>query len=154
MHDPTHHALFTLFFTNTIRMKAWLATVVVVLAIMQVLTALRLYGKVNIPREAPAWLGDVHRLSGTLAFVVSLPVAYHCLWSLGFQSDLGDGRTFIHSLLGCLFYGAFAAKVTVVRSKNLPDWALPAIGGTVFVILVGLWLTSSLWFFRNVGTGI
>jgi len=154
VHDPTQHALFTLFFTNTIRMKAWLATAVIVLAVVQILLALRLYGKVSVPRHAPAWLGDFHRLTGTLAFIVSLPVAFHCLWSLGFQSHLGDGRTFIHSLLGCVFYGAFATKIIVVRSKNLPDWALPAVGGTVFATMVGLWLTSSLWFFRTVGTGI
>jgi hypothetical protein len=31
---------------------------------------------------------------------------------------------------------------------------LPLAGGTLFAILLGLWLTSSLWFFRNVGVGI
>jgi len=154
VHDPTQHALFTLFFTNTIHMKAWLATVVVVLAGVQILSALRLYGKIHIPRKAPSWLGDFHRLTGTLAFIVSLPVAFHCLWSLGFRSDLANTRTLLHSVLGCAFYGAIAAKVIVVRSPKLPDWALPVVGGTVFAILVGLWLTSSLWFFRTVGTGI
>jgi hypothetical protein len=154
VHDPTQHALFTLFFTNTIRMKAWLATVVVVLAVVQILSALRLYGKIKVPRRAPSWLGDFHRLMGTLAFIVSIPVAFHCLWSLGFKSDLGNARTVIHSVLGCAFYGAIATKVIVVRSPKLPDRVLPVVGGTVFAILVGLWLSSSLWFFRTVGTGI
>ena len=58
-----------------------------VLALVQLLTALRLYGKLRIPRKVPAWLGDVHRLSGTLALLFSLPVAYHCLWALGFERD-------------------------------------------------------------------
>jgi hypothetical protein len=32
----------------------------------------------------------------------------------------------------------------------VPGWALPAVGGLVFSVLVGLWLTAALWFFANV----
>src|SRR5436309_10319932 len=71
VHDPTGHALFTLFFTATINLKVWFATVAYSLAIVQLLTALRLYGKVRIPHDAPPWLGDLHRLTGTLAFLAS-----------------------------------------------------------------------------------
>jgi hypothetical protein len=151
VHDPTGHALFTLFFTNTLSMKAWLATVAAVLGIVQVLTALRLYGRVRWPASPPAWLGDAHRLSGTLAFTVSLPVAYHCLWALGFKAHPSQPRVFAHSLLGCAFYGAFAAKVIIVRSKGLPNWALPVAGALLFSVLVAVWATSALWFFTHVG---
>jgi hypothetical protein len=151
VHDPTGHALFTLFFSKTINMKAWLATVAVLFAIVQVATALRLYGRLNWPRTAPPWLGDLHRLSGTLAFAFSVPVAFHCLWSLGFKAHFSQTRVFLHSLLGCCFYGAFAAKVIVVRSKGLPGWALPVVGGLVFSVLVAVWCTSSLWFFSHNG---
>ena len=51
-----------------------------------------------------------------------------------------------HSLLGCLFYGAFATKVVVVRSHGLPGIALPLAGGVLFTILIATWLTSGLWF--------
>jgi hypothetical protein len=151
VHDPTGHALFTLFFTRTLNLKAWFATVAVVLAFLQVLTALRIYGKIKIPARAPTWLGDFHRLSGTLAFLFSLPVAFHCLWSLGFNPRSSQTRVFVHSLLGCAFYGAFAAKMVIVRSKEMPAWALPVAGGVVFTALAGIWLTSSLWFFTNFG---
>ena len=151
VHDPTGHALFTLFFTNTLSMKAWLATVAVALGIVQVLSALWLYGRVPWKASVPAWLGDAHRLTGTLAFVFSLPVAFHCLWSLGFQAHWSQTRVFAHSLLGCAFYGAFAAKVIIVRSKGLPGWALPVAGALVFSVLVAVWCTSSLWFFTHVG---
>jgi len=154
VHDATHHTLFTLIFTDTIHMKVWLATLAVVLAVVQLLTAMRLYGRIHVPRTVPAWLGDFHRLSGTLVFIVTLPVAFHCLWSLGFQSDLGQTRTLVHSVLGCLFYGAFAAKVISVRSHQLPSWVLPVVGAVTFTTLVGIWLTSSLWFFNHVGTGL
>src|SRR4051812_7583925 len=69
VHDPTGQALFTLFFSATLNMKAWLASVVFALALFQLASAARLYGKISVPRHVPSWLGQAHRLSGTLAFL-------------------------------------------------------------------------------------
>jgi hypothetical protein len=149
VHDPTGQTIFTLFFTATLNMKAWLATVAAALGLFQLFSALRIFGKINVPKTMPPWWGTAHRISGTAAFLISLPVAYHCLWSLGFQ-DI-DSRRLIHSVAGCFFYGAFATKIIVVRSKNLPGWALPVVGGTLFTVLMVLWLTSSFWFFTTIG---
>lgn len=146
-HDPTGETPYQLFFTSTLNFKVWFATAAVLFAVVQLVTALRMYGKLGSGRQ-PSWLGDLHRLSGTLAFLVSLPVAYHCLWSLGFQST--DTRVLVHSLLGCAFYGAFVAKVLAVRTKGQLPWVLPVLGGLTFTVLVGVWLTSSLWFFTTV----
>ena len=57
----------------------------------------------------------------------------------------------LHSLLGCAFYGAFATKVTIVRSKGMPALALPIMGGLLFAILVALWYTSAFWFIDQTG---
>jgi hypothetical protein len=146
-HTPTGEKPYVLFFTDTIQLKVWFATAAVILAVVQVLLAMRIYGKLDWPKKAPPWLGDAHRLTGTLAFLLSLPVAYHCLWSLGFQS--GTTRVLLHSIVGCIFYGAFVTKVLSVRAHNLPDWVLPVIGGLVFAALVVVFLTSSLWFFTS-----
>lgn len=150
VHDPSGDTVATLFFKNQVTMKAWLATAAALLVLVQITSALRLYGKIG-SGSTPPWLGEVHRLSGTVAFIVNLPVAYHCLWSIGFSSDAGFNRAFVHSLGGCLFYGAFAAKVLVVRMKGLPGWALPLAGALVFTGLVGAWLTSTFWFFDTQG---
>jgi hypothetical protein len=53
--------------------------------------------------------------------------------------------------LGCAFYGAFAAKVIVVRSKRLPGWALPVVGGLLLTTVVGAGLTSAIWYFAAIG---
>lgn len=151
VHDPAGQQTVTAFFGSTLSFKAWMATVVLVFALVQLFTALRMWGKVSYPRRMPRWFGQLHRLSGTLAFLASLPVAYHCLWSIGFEPDFTQARRFAHSLLGCFFYGAFVVKVFAVRSHALRNWVLPAIGGTVFTSLVLIWLTSSLWFFTTVG---
>lgn len=150
-HTPTNEAPYRLFFSSTINLKVWFATAVVVLAVVQVLLGLRLYGRINVPREAPPWLGDAHRLTGTLAFVISLPVAYQCLWALGFQST--DTRVLVHSIAGCFFYGIFVVKVLAVRVRGLPGWLIPVVGGLTFAALVTIFVTSSLWFFTSRPSG-
>src|SRR3954469_20162322 len=72
VHDPSQRLVFTLFFSSTIAMKVWLRTVAVGFAVVQVSTALWVYGK--LPWKPPSWAGDLHRVSGRLAFVISLPV--------------------------------------------------------------------------------
>ncbi|HSO94981.1 MAG TPA: DUF6529 family protein [Acidimicrobiia bacterium] len=146
-HTPTHEKPYTLFFSGTIQLKVWLATAALALAIVQLLLAARLYGKLPIPRRAPTWLADAHRLVGITVFLLTLPVAYQCLWALGFQS--GSTRVLVHGILGCVFYGVFVMKVLGVRVEGLPGWVLPVAGGLVFAVLVGLFLTSSLWFFTS-----
>jgi Family of unknown function (DUF6529) len=147
VHDPSQELVFTLFFSSTISMKVWFATLAVAFAVVQVTTALWVYGKLGV--SAPDWAGTVHRISGRLAFLSTLPVAYHCLWSLGFQDT--DTRVLAHSILGCAFYGAFATKVTIVRSRGLPGWALPVAGGLTFAVLVAAWYTSAVWFIGDQG---
>ena len=143
VHDPASDLSITLGFKDTITMKVWLASIAVLFALAQLFSALWMYGRLPL-RDAPAWIGSAHRISGRLAFLFSLPVAYHCLYQLAFQDT--TTRVLAHSLLGCLFYGAFAAKVTVVRSHNLPGVALPVAGGLVFTMLVAVWLTSGFWY--------
>ena len=88
-------------------------------------------------------------MSGRLAFLLSLPVAYHCLYQLAFQDT--STRVLLHSIFGCAFYGAFAVKVVIVRSRALPGIALPPVGGALFSVLVATWITSGLWFVTENG---
>lgn len=147
-HDPADDLAITLGFQTTIAMKIWFATGAAFFALVQVTSALWMYGKLPLGR-APAATGSVHRISGRLAFLLTIPVAYHCLYQLGFQDN--STRALAHSLLGCLFYGAFAAKIVVVRSQGLPGMALPVAGGVTFTMLVGAWLTSGLWYINATG---
>jgi hypothetical protein len=76
-------------------------------------------------------------------FLLSLPIAYHCIVAYGVQ--LTSVRIALHSLAGCFFFGAFAAKVIIVRSKHLPGWALPLAGGTLITLVAILWYTAALY---------
>ncbi|MGV9303531.1 MULTISPECIES: DUF6529 family protein [unclassified Nonomuraea] len=144
LHTPTGYAVGPAGFSGALAMKSWLTTGVFLLAIVQVVSALSMWGKLGV--SIPAW---VHRWSGRLAFVLSVPVAFHCLYALGLQFDAP--RVLVHSLLGCFFYGVFVAKMLALPRRGLPGWSLPVLGGTAFAALVGLWLTSSFWFFTAVG---
>jgi hypothetical protein len=148
LHTPTGIAVNVAGFSGPLEAKVWLATGALLFALVQLFSALLMYGKLP-GLSAPPWTGVVHRWSGRAAFLLAIPVAVHCLYAIGFQTF--TPRVFIHSLLGTLFFGAFTVKMLALRRDNLPGWALPLLGGAVFSVLVGLWWTSSLWFFQNFG---
>jgi hypothetical protein len=143
--------LVTTVFSSTIAAKAWLATAVIVLALVQVTTAARIYGRLRFLPVRGRVVSTIHRWSGRSAFVVSLPVFFHCVTILGFQTP--DARVAAHSVAGTFLYGVFAAKILIVRDRALPGWVLPVAGGTLASVLVVLWATSSLWYFTNVRFG-
>lgn len=148
LHTPTGIAVSVAGFSSPLTVKVWLASAAALFALLQLFTALVMYGKVPGVR-APSWIGAVHRWPGRIAFLLTIPVAVHCLYAFGFQSY--DTRTLIHSLLGCLFFGVFTVKMLVLTKRGLAGWILPVAGGLVFTTLIALWLTSSLWFFTTVG---
>jgi len=144
-HDPRGKGYFRLFFSDPVHLKAGFATAAVVLACFQLFSAAWIFRK--LPWARPRWIGRAHRWSGRLAFLFTLPVAYHCIFKLGFQTP--DGRVIAHSLLGCAVYGAFAAKITIVRMHRFPRWVLPTAGGLLFAVLIGVWYTSAVWLYGH-----
>ena len=143
VHDPTHEQPYTLFFTEhdpaegVVRDRRGRARRRAGPARRCASTT-----RSRCRARAPSWLGDAHRLVGTLAFVLTPPGRLPVPLGLGFQST--DTRVLVHSILGCFFYGIFTVKVLAVRVHGLPDSTLPVVGGLVFAVLVGVWLTSSV----------
>ncbi len=149
VHQAAGRPLFTLGFSGMLQMKTWLSTAAVVLILVQLTTALWMWGRLPGAGSAPDWVAPTHRWSGSVAFVLTVPVAFHCLWALGFANT--DARVLVHGLAGCVFYGAYAAKMLGLRLRGMPGWLLPVLGGTVFTALMLAWLTSALWFFTRSG---
>jgi Ca2+/Na+ antiporter len=141
---------FSLFGANpidAIRRKSLLATIVLIAAGVQVLLALWIYRKLPLAGAAPRPVRLGHRVLGAAIFLLTVPIAIHCLIAYGVRFD--TARRAVHSLAGCFFYGAFTAKVLIVRSKRLPGWVLPVAGGTLAVLIVVLWYTSALYYYHN-----
>jgi hypothetical protein len=150
IHEPTLAGTTTLGYQTVLEMKTAVALVIAPLVVLQLLGALWMYGKLGI--RAPSWVGPAHRATGAVALVLSLFVAYHCLWSLGLEvGQLPSGepvstRAFVHGLLGCAVMGAIVVKVVAVRSRRAPGWFLPVAGGVLFSLLVLALLTSAAWY--------
>lgn len=155
VHDPTLAGTTTLGFRTVIDMKVVLSVVIGVLAVVQLVGALWIYGRLGL--GAPSWLGVAHRASGGVAVVLTVFVAYHCLWALGLESGTSANgepmatRTLVHGLLGCAVIGAVVVKVVAVRSRRAPGWFLPVAGGLLFALLIGVVMTSAVWYVGAVG---
>jgi hypothetical protein len=147
LHNPTGIAVNVAGFSSPLTAKTWLATGATIAAVIQVITALIMYGKIKV--QAPPWIGGLHRWSGRIAFLLAVPVAVHCLYALGYQTY--STRVLIHSLLGCLFFGAFTVKMLILPKKDMPGWLLPTLGGLAFVALTGIWFSSAYWYFSTFG---
>jgi hypothetical protein len=146
LHHPTGFAIDIAGFSSPLYAKAWLTTTALAFAVVQLATAYRMR------RPAAAWVTAVHRWSGRIAILLTVPVIIHCIYALGFQSY--SLRVLVHSVLGCLFYGAFVAKMLslgLVNRETMPRWLMPALGGAVLLSLIGLWATSALWLFTTKG---
>ena len=148
VHQPDYSAsFFGQVGLGALALKSWLATAVLGLAGMQVLLALWLYGKLPFAPAPARWAGAAHRLTGIVLIAVTIPVAMHCLIAYGVR--LSPLRVAVHSLAGCFLYGAYAAKVLLVRSRRLPPWVLPVAGGTLVTLVIILWYTAALWYFHG-----
>ena len=145
VHPGNGAALTTLGFSGMLQMKAWLTTAATVLVVVQVTSALAMWGRLPGVRDPRPWVSGLHRWTGTVAFVLTLPVVFHCVWSLGFEDD--STRVLLHSLAGCVFYGVFAAKMLALRLPGLPSVTVPLLGGLLAAVLVVVWFSSAFWFF-------
>ena len=100
---------------------------------VQVGSSLVMYGKVR-GVTAPSWISGLHRWSGRIAFIFTVPVVVHCVYALGFQTF--NARVLLHSIAGCLFFGAFTVKMLALTRRGMPGWVLPVLGGLAFAPLL------------------
>lgn len=142
-HPGDEAPLFTLWFGSMVEAKTFLATGAAALVVVQLASAVAMY------RGGPGWVSWLHRWSGVAAFALMLPVAFACVWSLGFEDD--SPRVLVHSVAGCALFGVFTVKMLALRVRALPGWVLPVLGGLVAALLALVWSTSGLWYLFEEG---
>lgn len=142
-HAATGVAPIRLGFSIPGQMKVWFTRVAVILACIQLVSGLRINGRIRVPHRIPGWFRIAHRTSGGIAVLLAALVAYDCVAAFGFH--VGPARVVLHGVVGFVFFGAFAAKVVSVQRHRHPSWLIPAIGVTLFLTLSLLWLTSLGW---------
>jgi len=140
---------FDLFFSDPIHLKAWFATAAALLACFQLFTAAWIFRK--LARE-----GAVGQRRSSLVGPPRVRLHPSGRLPLHLQARLSKrhSRVLLHSLLGSAFFGAYAAKVLIIRMRRYPVWVIPTAGGLLFTTLIVVWYTSALWFFQIVGESI
>jgi hypothetical protein len=90
----------------------------------------------------------VHRAVGGVAILLTLVIAYRCASTYGVQTGI-SARVAVHSVAGCVLFGAIVAKLVIVRLGRFRGWVVPLAGGTLVVLVAVLWYTSALWYFND-----
>lgn len=122
---------------NVAEVKVVLATVVVALAVYQVLLAATAYGWLKPPFLSAASASWAHRASGDAILVLTVVVAATCISFYGF----GEGGA--HTVAGCVLLGLIGTKVLAVRLGGSLGRLLPVLGVSVLVAFAVTWLTSA-----------
>lgn len=122
---------------NVTEVKVVLATVVLGLAVYQLVLAAVAYGWLRLPfleAHSASW---THRASGDAIVVLTILVATACLGFYGFE----EGGA--HAVFGCALLGAIALKVLVVRAGGRLSRLLPVLGVAVLALFGLTWLTPA-----------
>jgi hypothetical protein len=130
---------------NVTEVKVVLASVVVALAVYQVILIAVGYGKLRLPFLSGRAASFTHRSMGDAIVAVTLIVAVMCLAYFGFEDgeDDEETRAVLHVIAASSLLGVLTLKVIVVRWWHSLGRHLPALGITVFTLFVLTWLTSA-----------
>jgi hypothetical protein len=121
------------------------ASVAFVLAVLNLLIMLQLYGKIRLFSGAPQFLARWHRRQGDVILVLFVLIAYNCV-TRGYV-DPDSPRVLAHAVLGSLTLAVITLKfVTVNWIPRLME-RIAIIGASLFVATTGTIFTSALWYF-------
>jgi hypothetical protein len=122
---------------NVTEVKVVLATVVIALAVYQLVLATVSYGKVRLRFLGAGPATWVHRATGQTLLVLAVLVAIACIAYYGWE----EGGA--HAIFGTLVLAVLALKVLAVRIGGSSSPLLPWLGIALFGLLAATWLTSA-----------
>jgi hypothetical protein len=122
---------------NPTEVKVVLASVVLALAVYQLVLIAIGYGKVRPPFLHGEPAAKAHRASGDTIATLLVVVSVLCVGYFGFE----DGG--LHAVSGGLLLLVLGLKVLVLRRWHSLGRYLPAFGLTVFVLLAVTWASSA-----------
>ena len=132
---------------DVILLKALGTSLAFVLAVLNLLIMLQLYGKIRLFPWAPESLAWWHRRQGDVILVLFVLIAYHCV-RYGYI-DPASRRVLGHSILGSLTMAVIALKFLTVRWIPRLMERIAIIGASLFLATTGTVLTSALWYFAT-----
>jgi plastocyanin len=129
---------------DVIEPKAILASLVVVVAVLQVTTMSIIYGWLPGSESLRRALTPYHQWQGRFVFTIVVIVAALCLITWGPSSN--STRALVHSILGFTVLFALLAKVVVIRFVPALSRLLPVFGGALLASFVAIWFLTSYWY--------
>ena len=134
---------------NVSQVKVVLASVVIALAVYQLVLIAVGYGKIKVPFLKPKPASFTHRTVGDSIATLVFVIAFMCLAYFGIDDgieharDEESGRAAVHVVAALLLLGVLAFKIAVVRWWHSLGRFLPILGLSVFGLLLVTWLTSA-----------
>ena len=122
---------------NPTEVKVVLASVATALAVYQLVLISVVYRKLRpsfLDAGPAAW---THRASGDTIAVLLIVVAIMCLSYFGLEDNA------FHAVTGFLLLVVLAVKVVVIRWWHAAGRFLPALGLSVFLLLVATWASTA-----------
>jgi hypothetical protein len=133
---------------SLLMLKSILTTVVVVVAVGQAISGLRLRGRLmGLPLPARAWR-LWHRLGGDAVLLLTLGVAFICITHLPFSTY--SLRVPVHAALGTLAAAILIVKVIIARRFRRFLGRAGVYGAAAGFSLLGCFAASALWYFALV----
>jgi plastocyanin len=136
---------------DVIELKVWVATLVLALAAVQLVSMVVVYGWVPFPERYRGPLAVFHRWDGRVTVFVAAVIAVLCIIDPGPQSS--PDRRQLHTIFGSLVVVLVLAKVTVIHAVPKAGPLIPVLGVVLAASFAMLWYTSSYAFWFGSGSG-
>jgi len=133
---------------SLLMLKSILTTVIIVLALGQALSGLRMTGRLQRWPLPVKKLRIGHRLVGDAALLLTLSVTLICVTHLSYGAY--SLRVPLHAALGTLAAVTLLLKVVVARRFRRYLRYARVLGGVAGFSLLGCFWASALWYFRLV----
>ena len=133
---------------SLLMLKSLLTTVVLILAVGQAVSGLRLRGRFKrlpLPlRPLRIW----HRLVGDVALLLTLSIAFICVMHLPYSAY--SLRVPLHAALGTLAALVMLVKVLIARRCRTYLRRMTVLGSVVGFSILGCFAASAFWYFSLV----
>lgn len=127
---------------NLLMWKVVVATIVFLLAGVQVMLAARLWPVTTFPRISQSTASAMHRWVGRVTLVLAVVVAISCI--AGPAGPVTPMRVLWHSVFGTFVLVVIGAKFTILRVLKKGGDLLPYVGTALFLTFGGIWFTTVL----------
>ena len=134
---------------NVAAVKIVLTSVIVALAVYQLVLIAVGYGKLKLPFLEPKPASTSHRAVGDTIVTLALIVATMCLSYFGFEDDMeyvgraDEPSALPHIVSAVALLAMLTLKIVVVRWWHSMGRFLPLIGLSVFALFVATFMTSA-----------